>query len=178
MTSEMKNVHRVDKLQTCRVNIHCSPKSSNRTCYWCVLFLFRVVNYHTRYFYVQLLFQLENYSGWSNYYTMGTIYSLSLIMKNSNLSWKIAPLFFKVFFFMFYRLLHAFGPCVVAFFPFRLRHLQNMILSNYMESNVRKSFSRLNVYCWLSRWWPFWYLLRCYKKEIKSSVSGTFSQNI
>ena len=85
--------------------------------------------------------------------TKGTIYILILIMKNSNLSLKMALLFFKVFSFTIYTLMHAFEPCVIAFFPFRLRHLQNMVLSNYVESNLNKSFSRLNVHaifyiCW------------------------------
>ena len=58
----------------------------------------------------------------------------------------MALLFFKLFSFMIYTLLHAFEPRVIAFFPFRLRHLQNMVLSNYVGSNENKSFSRLNVH--------------------------------
>ena len=85
--------------------------------------------------------------------TKGTIYILSLIIKNSNLSSKMTLFFFKVFSFMVYTLLHAFEPCVRAFFPFRLRHLQNIVLSNYVGSNKNKSCSRLNVHaifyiCW------------------------------
>ena len=57
-------------------------------------------------------------------------------MKNSNLSSKMALLFFKVFSFMIYRLLHAFEPYVITFFPFRLRHLQNMV------------FERINGFFW------------------------------
>ena len=40
-------------------------------------------------------------------YTRSTIYILSLMMKNSNLSPKMSLLFFKVFSFMIYTLLHA-----------------------------------------------------------------------
>ena len=87
------------------------------------------------------------------YHAWGSIYILSLIMKNSNLSSKIALLFFKVFSFMIYTLLHAFEPCVIAFFPFRLRHLKNMVFSNYVGFNENKYFLRLNVHeifyiCW------------------------------
>ena len=60
--------------------------------------------------------------------TRGTVYILSLIMKNSNLASKMTLLFFKVFPFIIYTLFHAFEPCLIALFPFRLRHLQNMIL--------------------------------------------------
>ena len=48
-------------------------------------------------------------------------------MKNSNFLSKMALFFFKLFSFMIYTLLHAFLPCVIAFFPFRLKHFQNMV---------------------------------------------------
>ena len=48
--------------------------------------------------------------------TRNTIYILILIMKNSDLSSKMALLFFKVFSFMIYTFLHAFQPCVLAFY--------------------------------------------------------------
>ena len=67
-------------------------------------------------------------------------------MKNSELSLKINVFFIKVFSFGIYTLLHAFEPCVIAFLTFRLRHLQNMVLSNYAGSNENKSFSRPNVH--------------------------------
>ena len=86
-------------------------------------------------------------------YAKGTIYILNLIMKNSNFSSKMAVLFFKVFSFIIYTLLHAFEPCVIKFFPFCMWHLQNIVLSNNVEFNENKFFSGLNVHaifyiCW------------------------------
>ena len=57
-------------------------------------------------------------------------------MKNSNLSSKKALLFFKVFFFIIYTLLYAFEPCVIALFPFRLRHLQNMGFTKFVGERM------------------------------------------
>ena len=55
----------------------------------------------------------------------------------------MALLFFKVFSFVIYKLFHAFESCFIAFFLFCLRHLQNMVLSNYVGFNKNKFFSEL-----------------------------------
>ena len=104
----------------------------------------------SRYVLALLKFNIHCYSKFNR---RGTIYILSLIVKNSNLSSKMALFFFKVFSFMIYTFLHTFQPCVIAFFSFRSRHLQNMVLSNYVRSNENKSFSGLNFHaifyiCW------------------------------
>ena len=59
----------------------------------------------------------------------------------------MAILFSRIFSFVIYRFLHAIEPCVIAFFPFRLRHLENMVLSNYVGSEREQIFFMAKCLC-------------------------------
>lgn len=77
--------------------------------------------------------------------TLDTIYILNLIINRSNLSLKITLLFFKIFSFIIYTLLHVFKPFVIAY--------SAEIFPKILFECINSFFCRLNhtIYFWWMR---------------------------